>query len=417
MAGHSAIRRVVMGERANEAAASPGELDAMTQLLRRCLEAGAMGFSSTISPSHNDAEGLPVPSRFAAPEELVALAGVCRDFPGTTLEMIPGAADFDADATALMIAMSLAAGTSINWNSITIQPGNEEVVARQLRASDQARERGARIVPLTTTQGNTMRLNLHTGFVFEVLEGWGDLFTIEVPERMEMMRDPEQRAQLDARGRSEASGAMRRFAEFQTYVVDHSDTHPELVGRCVGELAAERGITAIDVLFDVAIDDDLRTVFSCPAQGNDDVDCWRRRAELWRDERTVIGASDAGAHLDVTDGFVYPSRLLAESRDRSLLPLEEAVRQLTTVPAGLLGLTDRGRLQEGLRADVVVFDPDTVDAERTEVRSDLPGGAMRLFAGARGIDRVFVNGTETVVRGEHTGELPGRILRNGRDSR
>jgi N-acyl-D-aspartate/D-glutamate deacylase len=130
----------------------------------------------------------------------------------------------------------------------------------------------------------------------------------------------------------------------------------------------------------------------------------------------VVGASDAGAHLDMIDTFAFSTRLLEAARDRCLLPLEEAVRCLSDTPARLYGLRERGRLEPGWHADVVVFDPQQVGSGPVHFRHDLPAGAGRLYADALGIDHVLVGGVE-IVRGQRaTGALPGAILRSGRDT-
>jgi N-acyl-D-aspartate/D-glutamate deacylase len=145
---------------------------------------------------------------------------------------------------------------------------------------------------------------------------------------------------------------------------------------------------------------------------------WKLRAEVLLDERVVVGASDAGAHLDIGTAFAYTTKLLAEGvRERGIMTLEQAVQQLAQVPARLYGLTDRGELREGAAADLVIFDADRVDRGPVESRSDLPGGAKRLYAEAEGVEAVLVGGVEIVRGGELTDACPGKVLRSGRDSR
>jgi N-acyl-D-aspartate/D-glutamate deacylase len=187
-------------------------------------------------------------------------------------------------------------------------------------------------------------------------------------------------------------------------------------GRRVVDIAAEEAKSPFDALMDIVVADDLLTGFAPPPTGGSDAD-WAARAAVWRDPRAVIGASDAGAHLDLLATFNYAPILLGEGvRRRQLLPLEEAVRLVTDVPARLYGLTGRGRIAEGWHADLVVFDPETVDATPIETRTDLPGGAARLYGEADGIHHVFVNGTELVADGKLTDGRPGRLLRSGRDT-
>ena len=198
------------------------------------------------------------------------------------------------------------------------------------------------------------------------------------------------------------------------------DTHaPEnagLTGRKVGDIAAERGVDPFDALLDIVVADDLRTALW--PLSSDDIDlAWQERAELWRDQRVLVGGSDAGAHLDRMCGARFPTEMLAQAvRDRGLLSMEECVRLLTDEPARLFGLKDRGRVAEGCFADLVVFNPDTVASEPIVERTDLPGGCERLYAGAVGMEHVLVNGTEIIAAGEPTGATPGTLLRSGRDT-
>jgi N-acyl-D-aspartate/D-glutamate deacylase len=169
-------------------------------------------------------------------------------------------------------------------------------------------------------------------------------------------------------------------------------------------------------MMDLAVADDLRTSFMPPMPG-DDPQSWQMRADTWRDRRTVIGASDAGAHLDMIDTFTATTSLLGPAvRERSLLSLEEAIHQLTDVPARLYGIRGRGRLAEGWCADVVVLDEDTVGPGPVHSRADLPAGAARLYAEAEGIEHVLVNGVEIVRGKSFTPARPGTVLRSGRDT-
>jgi N-acyl-D-aspartate/D-glutamate deacylase len=189
-----------------------------------------------------------------------------------------------------------------------------------------------------------------------------------------------------------------------------------LAGRLVGDIASERGQDPFDALVDIVVADELRTGLLLPAAGNDP-ESWKVRAKIWRDPRVVIGASDAGAHLDMLATFIYTTSLIGPSvRDRQLLPLEEAVHLITDVPARLYGIRDRGRIAVGCHADIVVFDEDRVAPQRVATRYDLPRGAGRLYAEADGIEHVLVNGTEIVGPDGLGDQRPGTLLRSGRDT-
>jgi N-acyl-D-aspartate/D-glutamate deacylase len=211
---------------------------------------------------------------------------------------------------------------------------------------------------------------------------------------------------------------MRRFAQWGTYTITDvaSDELKCYEGRRVSDIAAEEDKSPFDALLDIAIADGLCTGFCTPLWRNSDDD-WRLRVDIARNPSVILGASDAGAHLDMAAQFNYPTVFIENAvRRLKLLPLEEAVHLLTEVPATLYGLKDRGRIRPGARADMVIFDPAAIGSTPFTVRHDLPGGAMRIYAEGVGIDRVFVNGVEILTDGVFTGERPGTVLRSGRDT-
>src|SRR5262249_33676397 len=151
-------------------------------------------------------------------------------------------------------------------------------------------------------------------------------------------------------------------------------------GKQVGTIAAEEGKEPFDALLDIVVADELQTSFGRPAISDTAAD-WEARERVLRDPRAVVGASDAGAHLDMIDTFRYPTHLLENGvRKFGALGTEEAIHLITQVPAELYGLCDRGVLREGAAADIVVFDEATVGSGPLETRYDLPSGAGRLFA-------------------------------------
>ena len=416
MVGHSAIRRTVMGERAVGEEATEEELAEMVSLLRASLEEGGMGFSSTVSNTHNDFEGNPVPSRHATKDEMVTLARQVRDFEGTTVEFLPGVGWGEEEAN-YMADLSLAANRPVNWNVLVPNAANIQHAEQQLAATDIARKRGAEVLALTVPQPMTIRINLDSGFVFDALHNWAPFFKLSKAEKLAFLADPEKRKQFGEDAQNPDS-PMHMLANWENFTIDQvqKDALAKYRGRRIGEIAEEEGKTAFDAMIDIAVEDDLQTYFMPPMMG-DDEETWKMRGELWHDDRTIIGASDAGAHLDMIDTFAFSSKVLGEGvRDRGLITMEEAVRQLTDIPANLYGLRERGRLEEGFHADVVVFDPDEIGLGETYTKYDLPAGAGRLYADARGVEHVFTNGVEIVRDGEDTGARPGTVFRSGRDT-
>ena len=421
LVGHSALRLAAMGADAVGGQATPQQVERMVSLLHEALAAGAVGFSTSQSHTHNDGAGQPVPSRSASRDELLALANGVREHPGTTLEaIIPGCLQgFSDDEITLLTDMSLAAGRPLNWNLLGVSAANPAGHQRQLRASEVAAERGGRVVALTLPHAMSIRLSFLTGFVLDGLPGWRDIMHLPVPERLAALADPAVRRQLDDGAQSEEAGMLRGLANWERLIIveTFARENADATGRRVGEVAAARGGEPFDTLLDIVIADGLRTGLTPAPFGNDVAD-WRLRAEVWRSPHAVIGGSDAGAHLDMMCGAIYTTSMLGHGvREHQVVTLEEAVRLLTDVPARLYGLADRGRITPGWHADVVLFDPATIDHGPERTRYDLPASAPRLVADAHGIASVLVGGVEVCRDGVATGALPGTVLRSGRDTR
>jgi N-acyl-D-aspartate/D-glutamate deacylase len=417
LVGHSAIRRAVMHESAMDKLATPDDLSAMKQLLADGLHAGALGFSSTWSSSHNDHEGQPVPSRASDRSELVALCRTVGEHPGTTLEFIPGVAPFAEDRVATMAAMSEAANRPLNWNVLQVYAKNRELVDELLSASNYAADHGGRVHALTLPDSLRFWLNFRSGFIFDILPGWDALMALPAEEKLRQLADQTARAEWDRLAQT-MQGPSRSVANWGTYTLVETATpkYQPFVGRTIGTISRELGTTPWDTLASIALADGLRTVVSSADRGQDNAS-WERRVEVWTDPRAVVGASDAGAHVDMIDSFSYCTTMLARTvRERPLLSISEAIHLLTEVPARLYGLRERGRIQEGWHADLVVFDLDRIGPGRLHTRYDLPAGAGRLYAGADGIEHVIVNGTEVVRGQEFTGDIAGTLLRSGRDT-
>lgn len=417
LVGHSAIRRMVMRDAAVGEEATPAQIEEMARVLDESLAAGGLGFSSSLAATHNGGDGRPVPSRFSTREELLAMCRVVREHPGTTLEFIPAVGGFEPEHLDLMTAMSLTANRPLNWNVLAVNSARPENHERLLEASDYAAERGARVLALTVPDAMVVHLNLKTGFIFDAFPGWADTMALPPDEKKRALGDPAVRRRLREGAASPEAGVLRAMANWERMrIVDTVAPENEgLAGQTVGKVAADRGQDPFDALLDVVIADDLATVLSPPTAGGD-ADSWRMRAAVWRDPRAVVGASDAGAHLDMLSTFTYSTSMLRGVREHDLMPLEEAVHLLTDVQARLYGIRERGRVQEGWHADLVVFDESSVAPGPVHTRTDLPGGAGRLYAEAEGIEHVLVNGVEVVTGKQLTGELAGSVLRSGRDT-
>ncbi|WP_406257808.1 amidohydrolase family protein [Streptomyces nigra] len=421
MVGHCALRRYVMGEDAVGGRPSGEQLDAMLGLLHDAMDAGAWGLSTTQSSTHSDGDGRPVASRHAEPAELLALSKAVGEHEGTQVEaIVAGCLDQFSDAEIdLLMEMSAAAGRPLNWNVLTVDAAVPERVPRQLLASERARKAGGRIVALTMPILTPMNMSLGTFCALNLIPGWGPVLGLPVPERIAKLRDPDVRAEMLRRAASKEAGVFRRLADFGRYVIGdtYSEANRGLTGRVVRDIAAERGQDPFACLVEICADDELRTVL-WPMPPDNDPASWALRAQTWQHEDVLLGGSDAGAHLDRMCGAPYTTRFLGDClRGRKLVPLEQAVRMLTDDPARLFGLRERGRVQEGFHADLVLFDPERIAAGTATLVHDLPGDSPRLDSKALGVHAVWVNGVEAIRDDTVTGAVPGRVLRSGRDTR
>ncbi|MEU3972103.1 N-acyl-D-amino-acid deacylase family protein [Streptomyces bacillaris] len=421
MVGHCALRRYVMGADAVGGQPTPAQLDAMLALFHDAMDAGAWGLSTTQSSTHSDGDGEPVASRHARPEELLALSRAVGEHEGTQLEaIVAGCLDqFSDEEIDLFVAMSAAAGRPLNWNVLTIDAAVPERVPRQLVPSERARTAGGRIVALTMPILTPMNMSLGTFCALNLIPGWGGILALPVPERIERLRDPATRAEMLRRADSKEAGVFRRLADFGRYVIGdtYSTANEGLTGRVVNDIAAERGQDPFHCLVEICAADDLRTVL-WPMPTDNDPASWELRRRTWEHPDVLLGGSDAGAHLDRMCGAPYTTRFLGDClRGRKLVPLTTAVRMLTDDPARLFGLRERGRIEEGFHADLVLFDPERIDAGPATLVHDLPGESPRLDSKAIGIVSVRVNGVETLRDDKVTGAVPGTVLRSGRDTR
>ncbi len=418
MVGHSALRRTVMGERAVGHEATEDDVAAMATLLRQSIEAGGCGFSTTTSFTHSDHNGDPVPSRWATDAEILELAGVVRDYPGTWLELLPGNTPEQPDRRyTLSTAMSLAAQRSLNWNSLVVRSGAPELLESQLEMGRYGAARGARVIGLVPVVPIMNVINFRSGMQLELFDGWHDFIHLPHDEKIAAMKDGDFRQVLlaGAEASYQQTGLPKDFGSFK---IEHlnSKENASWIGRHIRDLASATGKSDFDALFDLAIEEDLWLSISPPGLGADE-ESWTLRGEVWRDEHCLVGASDAGAHLDAINTFAIATQLMGEAvRKRNIFTLEEGVRRITSLPADVFGLTGRGRIEVGAHADLVVFDPDSIDCGPIVMRNDLPGDETRLYADAIGVHHVIVNGVPVAAGNVPTGRIGGKVLRSGRDT-
>jgi N-acyl-D-aspartate/D-glutamate deacylase len=409
--GHSALRTYVMGERAFSEPATDADLDAMCREVDDALRAGAVGFTTSRSPSHETSDDRPVASRLADWDEVRRLVGVMSRL-GTGVFEFANEQHVDTDARdgyyARLRALAVDSGRPLTF-IIAATLANPDRAGSFLALLDSTAAAGGTMIGQTHVREFQSVLSFETTLPFDRLPEWSDIRSRPLDAQRAAFRDPDVRARLAdvaARGGyARAIGAEARAPDYDWIRVFDSPTGPY---RTVAEIAAERGIDPTLAMVDVALEHDLHGFFLQPF-ANEDPD---EVLGMLRHPHTIVATSDTGAHVSQIMDSSIPTHLLAYwVRERQELTIEQAVGKLTSAPAALWGFADRGLLREGFAADVNVIDPATVGPAMPEVAYDFPTGARRLKQGSTGIAATIVAGRTLLRDGLHTGELPGRLLR------
>jgi N-acyl-D-aspartate/D-glutamate deacylase len=409
LVGHCALRQFVMGEDSVERAATGDEIDTMRSLLRSAMRAGALGFSTNQNPRHIRDDGKPLPSRLAEFGEIEALGAVLGELNRGVVQM--SSAPGGADRVERLADFSLQTGRPVVWNAILHSWADPENWRAMLAATERAFKRGARAWANTNTRAFNNRFTLKDAQEFDEFPTWRTLMLRPLEERRKAFGDPAMRARLKWEAVDDPKrGTFHKRWDLVYIVKPVLPKNQDLKGQSVEQFAQQQGKDVLDAFLDLALEEDLDTGFRTPLT-NGDPDAV---GQIVASPYTVLGQSDAGAHLAIDAGFGYCTGLLAHFvRDRSALTLEAAIRKLTWMQAQIFGITDRGLLRSGMAADVVVFDPATVGPQEAELVHDLPGGAPRLVQQASGIHLVLVNGEPILEKGKLTGARPGLVLRGG----
>ncbi len=413
--GHSALRTYVMGERAFEAPAGEDDLRAMARELRDALRAGAMGFTTSRSPSHETPDRRPVASRLAAWDEVRRLCGVMGDL-GAGIFEIAGepagrtASDPDglSDYHQRLRDLAVETGVPVTWGLFSRReaPG---IWRKYIDLLEETAAAGGRMFAQVHSRALSIVLSFKTTLPFDRLPVWKELRALPLDEQRHRLRDPEMRRRLVAAARErderKAIGAEPRAAVYEWIFVMDTAEGPH---RSMAEVARERGCDPVEAMIDLALEKDLDRFFVQPIANEDQDDA----LELMRHPRTVVTFSDSGAHVSqIMDASLQTHLLSHWVRAKQAFTLEQAVRMLSFDVATHWGFADRGLIREGMAADLVVFDPDTVGPAMPEVVHDLPAGARRLVQRARGFAATVVNGEVVLRDGKPTGAVPGQLLR------
>lgn len=426
MVGHCALRYWAMGDRSMEPDATPtsAELAEMVDLLDEAVAAGALGFSTSRTLRHRVPDGRQVPGTFAEHDELLRLAAVLADRGRGIFESAPR---FDGDGPseprcrselAWMRDLALSSRRPVTFN-LTHTFENPEHHRLAIELARSANAAGARIRPQTTARGIGVLFSLQSSTPFGRHPSWRALDELDLAGRLAAIRDPGTRARLVAD--AESGPSAEELARFFVTGADGVPGQRDGIARYDCEprsalpvLASERGTSMAEVFLDLCDRTDGRVLVYWPLL-NQSMDAI---AEMLLDDTVIMGLADAGAHVGQILDASQPTWFLTHwVRDHGLLPIERAVQRLSSDTADFVGLAGRGRVVPGAAADLNVIDWDALALPVPEFAHDLPGGAGRWTQRARGYVATAVNGTVTFEDGEHTGELPGSVLRSGPDLR
>ena len=402
------LRHYVMGEFSLERSATREETEKIKSLLGEAIDAGAFGFSSTLLNQHLGYQGRPLACRNASREELRAYCNALRERGKGAIEiaMTKQIGVMDDAELELLDFMLAESGRPITFIAMFDRDDISEAVRTSLARAAPMIARGAR--PQTSPLPLTREINMRNPFSFAAFPSWQRVFEDKSKAaQAAVYRDPAFRRAFRK--------DLQRPASFGNWarITVHEVKNPKLKsleGKTVADLAAERGVDGVDALLDLTLEDDLDNEFTMQSF-NTRVD---RVIEILRNKDILLGLGDGGAHLDMLCDSGYPTYVLGTwVRERKALSLEEAVRRMTSDPADFFGIRDRGRLQPGLAADVVIFsEKDVASGGRPERLYDLPGGAKRMVMRSRGIEYTIVNGAVTWEKGRLTGAAAGEVLRS-----
>jgi N-acyl-D-amino-acid deacylase len=416
--GHSALRTYAMGERAFEKEAGEDDLRAMERELRDAIRAGAIGFTTSRSPSHETPDRRPVASRLASWDEVRRLVGVMGEMNAGLFELAGERAGGDPDRLrdyhVRLRDLAVETGRPVTWGLFSRRE-EPDLWRTYVALLEETAARGGRMFAQVHSRALMVVLSFKTNLPFDRLPVWRELRALPLDQQKQRLRDPELRRRLveAARERDERRpiGAEARPASYEWLFVMDTAEGPH---RSVAAVARERGIDPVEAIIDLALEKDLDRFFLQPiANENQD-----HALELMKHPRTVVTFSDSGAHVSqIMDASLQTHLLSHWVRAKQAIALEQAVRMLSFEPATHWGFWDRGLIREGMAADLLVFDPETIAPEMPEVVRDLPAGARRLTQRARGIAATVVNGEIVLHDGKPTGALPGQLLRSGARAR
>lgn len=413
--GHSALRTYVMGERAFSEEATPDDLKAMKREVRSAIQAGAAGFTTSRTRNHQTPDGQPVASRLATWDEVRQLVGVLGELNSGVFEIAGEDTGLNPeriqDYCNRLKALAVDTGVPVTFGMFSA-PKAPDYWRPFFALADETAEAGGRMFIQVHSRPISVLQSFESVTSFDKLPVWRDIRKLSLAEQEAALRNPDMRQKLVQAANqppqegTRAVGAEARAANFKWLfpIMDRAVPPYE----SVAEIAAERNQDPVETYIELALDKGLKRFFMQPLTNTHEPST----LEMMQHPRSVITFSDSGAHVSqIMDSSLQTHLLSHWVREKEALTLEEAVRQLSFVPASHWKLAGRGLLREGWNADVVIFDPQTVEPQVPELTHDLPAGARRLKQKANGFLATIVNGEVVLRNNEHTGALPGQLLR------
>jgi N-acyl-D-aspartate/D-glutamate deacylase len=406
LVGHIAVRHHAMGEEAVERAATGAEVQKMKGLVLDAMEGGALGMSTNRNDRHMREDGKPVASRLADDDEFFALCDVLGERNAGVIETILGRNKVEH----FQWYHELAKRTQrpVLWQSLQHRWAEPNLWREQLEAVEPIFKAGYQAYGLTHTVPLVRHFTLKDCQIFDEFPTWKNLMFLPVEVRKQAFADAGTRVKLQHEIDNLRLTNYHKRWDIPKVEKCFKPENQKFVGKTIAEMAAMRNQAPIDAFLDLALDENLETIFWNANNGGD----WNAMGEILRSPYVLIGTSDAGAHVLFGADFGYGTILLGLwVRERQVMSLERAIHKLTFHPASIFGLQGRGLLRPGYAADIAIFDPATVHAEEPEWANDFPANTKRMVQRSVGMHYTIVNGTVINDRGRMTGDLPGHVLR------
>jgi len=403
------FRHYVLGDESMERAANDAETQTIANLLRDSMLAGAFGFTTTNAGQHVGYQGRPLACRLANNKELLAYCKVLKELNRGTIEvaLTNDVSRVSASERELLDLLLSASGRPVTWLALLNRDDDEHATQNTLAEVSDLIARGA--IPQSTCRPFIIQIDLKTPFIFANMECWNPVLNRDVAEQKRILQSDNFRTAFKEALKKPLIFSSRW--EVMTVLEVQNKSLEHLVGMNIAEIAAKEGADPVDMFLDLSIKDELAMQFNYELFNSNEA----LIPELITDPRIMIGLSDGGAHVDALCDAGYCTYLLGHwVREKEVMTLERAIQRITTEPANLFGITQRGRIAEGLAADFAIFDLTTVGSDKTgQMRYDLPGGGRRLVVPSRGIEYTVVNGDILYAHGNDSGARTGTVLRSG----